>query len=62
MTYWHSCFRDAYIFYTHNFSINKTTFLEKVSYVDVKCISKEIKLHSNVIEAAAMSKLLVMDF
>ena len=33
-------------------------------YVDVICISKEIKLHSkfNVIKVAAMSKLLVTDF
>ena len=31
-------------------------------YLDVKRISKEIKLHSNVILAAAMSKLLITDF
>ena len=29
MTYWHSCFWDAYICYAHNMSIHKTTFWEQ---------------------------------
>ena len=31
--YWHSCFWDAYIFYVHNLSINKTTFWEQVCII-----------------------------
>ena len=33
MTYWHSCFWDAHIFYAHNMSINKTTFWEQVCII-----------------------------
>ena len=46
-------------------SINKTTFWKQVCiifYVDVIRIFKELKLRSNVIQAAAISKLLVTDF
>ena len=33
ITYWPSCFWDAYIFYIHNMSINKTPFWEQVCII-----------------------------
>ena len=61
MTYWHSrFFWDAYIFYVHNMSINKTTFWEQVCIIWFFMLM--LYVYSNVIQAAAMSKLLVTDF